>query len=182
MVTAKVYIVMIIRCVFSKGWPCVVPPVNLALGRFSVEKIKDLGHCWAKVVDHKHPGLNFAAMAGLLVDDKDDLGQKEDNQEVDLGALRKLTKSISDGPDPELGPKFKACSAVTVVKRVTWQAPQPDAPEFRKDLSKGTEGVIVGFADLGQRQVILRVVMDLPSGPRQTITHQTFPQEAEAHQ
>ena len=38
---------------------------------------------------------------------------------------------------------------------------------------EGTEGVIEGWADLEQRQVLLTVIMDLPSGAKQSITEET---------
>ena len=39
-------------------------------------------------------------------------------------------------------------------------------PRFRKDIVEGTSGVIEGWADLEQRQVLLKVVLNLPSGPK----------------
>ena len=159
---------MIIRCLFSKPWPDVEPKVTLRVGQFSVEKVEELGPCWASVVDLKHPGLGFAASAGLVSDDKDK--KDEEGKQVDLGSLRQVTRSISDGPDPGLDPKFKKGDEVTMIKRMTWSFPQPGAPNYRKDIMEGTEGVIEGWADPEQRQVLLKVVMNLPSGPKQSIT------------
>jgi len=39
---------------------------------------------------------------------------------------------------------------------------------------EGTEGVIEGWVDLEQRQVLLTVIMDLPSGAKQSITKETY--------
>ena len=58
---------------------------------------------------------------------------------------------------------------------MTWSFPQLDAPKYRRDLMEGTEGVIEGWADLAQRQVLLRVITDLPSGPKQSITKEAYP-------
>ena len=40
---------------------------------------------------------------------------------------------------------------------------------------EGAEGVIKGRADLEQRQVLLRVIMDSPSRPKQSITKEAYP-------
>ena len=57
---------------------------------------------------------------------------------------------------------------------MTWTIPQPDAPKYRKDIMEGTEGAIEGWVDLEQRQVLLTVIMDLPSGANQSITNETY--------
>ena len=46
------------------------PKVTLSVGKFSVEKVEDLGARWAKLVDLRHPGIDFVASVGLLVNDK----------------------------------------------------------------------------------------------------------------
>ena len=61
-----------------------------------------------------------------------------------------------------------------MIKRMTWTIPQPAAPEYRNDIMEGTEGVIEGWADFEQRQVILTVIVDLPSGAKQSITKETY--------
>ena len=58
---SKVNMGLIIRRVFSKPWPNVEPKATLSVGKFSVEKIEEMGQCWAKVVDLKHPGIGFDA-------------------------------------------------------------------------------------------------------------------------
>ena len=62
-----------------------------------------------------------------------------------------------------------------MIRRMTWSFPQPDAPKYRNDLMEGTEGVIEGWVDFEQRQVLLRVSMDLLSGPKQSITKEAYP-------
>ena len=136
-----VYIGMIMRCLFAKPWPLVEPRVLLPVGKFSAEKIKDLAHSWAKVVDHRHPSLNFAASTGLLVEDKESLMQREeDSKELNLDPIRKVTRCLSDGPEPDLGSKFTKGDEVTVTRRVSWVIPQPDDPKYKKDINVGTEG------------------------------------------
>ena len=44
-----VYLDLIIRCLFAKPWPSLDPKVTLHMGRFSQEKIRDLGVAWGKV-------------------------------------------------------------------------------------------------------------------------------------
>ena len=39
----------------------------------------------------------------------------------------------------------------------------------------GTSGVIEGWADLEQRQVLLKAVLSLPSGPKKTVVHEAYP-------
>ena len=81
---------------------------------------------------------------------------------------------LSDGPDPDLGPNFNRGDDATVIKRMTWTIPQPDAPKYRKDIMEGTEGVIEGWADLEQRHVRCTLIMDLLSGAKQSIANETY--------
>ena len=64
---------------------------------------------------------------------------------------------------------------VLVQRRISWSSPQPEKPDYKKDLNVGQEGVIVGWHDPEHRQLDLKVVLDLPSGPQQAITKVTFP-------
>ena len=72
----KVFFDLIIRCLFSKPWPKLEPRVALSVGRFSQEKIQELGAFWANSVDLKHPGLTFAEDAGLEFESKEALKEK----------------------------------------------------------------------------------------------------------
>ena len=47
--------------------------------------------------------------------------------------------------------------------------------KYRKDLVEGLEGTIEGFADMENRLVLLKVVIDLPDGKKQVVTKETFP-------
>ena len=175
----QVYLDLLIRCVFNKPWPKLEPKVVLPCGKFCVEKMEDLAVHWAKVMDLKYPDLNFAEAAGLQ--DKAMKAPAEDLQkEIDLKTLsssRELKRNLSEGEGPEvdLECKFKRGDEVTVVRRMSWILPQPGNPKYRKDLVEGTSGVIEGFADLEHRQVLLKVILDLPSGPKQAMTKEVYP-------
>ena len=61
-----------------------------------------------------------------------------------------------------------------MARRWSWTIPQPGNPKFRKDVMEGTSGVIEGWADLEQRQVLLKVVLNLASGPK-TVVQEAYP-------
>ena len=106
-------------------------------------------------MDASHPGTSFAKRAGLepVSDEKED---PEDSQVVDLGGLRELKHSGSDAPDPKVLPEFKRGDAVTVTKKMTWHVPRKANPDYRKDISEGSQGVIEGYADPGMTKVLLK--------------------------
>ena len=131
----QVFVDLILRCLFNKPWPQVEPKLNLPVGKFSVEKIEDLATHWAKLVDLKHPGLNFAETPGLQQSTK----THEETKEVDLGGLIELKRSSSEGTDPvDMGPMVTRGDEVTVVRRMSWALPQKGQPTFRKDIVEGT--------------------------------------------
>ncbi len=66
----EAYFDMCIRCLFCKPWPGVEPKVSLGHGKFSAEKLDELGPYWARVVDRKHNGLGFAEESGLVIKKK----------------------------------------------------------------------------------------------------------------
>ena len=74
-----------------------------------------------------------------------------------------------------MGPKFARGDEVTVVRRVSWIIPQKGNPKYRKDLVEGTPGVVQGWGDLEQRQVLLTVVLDVPDGKKKEITKEIYP-------
>ena len=76
----KVFFDLITRCLFSKPWPKLEPKVALSVGRFSIEKIQELGAFWASSVDLKHPGLTFATDAGLELESKEALKEKRNSK------------------------------------------------------------------------------------------------------
>ena len=167
-----VYLDLIIRCLFSKPWPLLDPKVTLPVGKFSQEKIWDLGVVWSKYLDCKHKDLKFGETSDLREEPEED---KEDTKEVSLEGIRHLKKVGSEGPEPDLGPKFSRGDEVTIVRRVSWVIPQKGKPKFRKDLVEGTQGVVQGWGDLEQRLVLLTVVLDLPDGKKKEITKEIYP-------
>ena len=172
----QVYADLILRCLLAKPWPELDPKVDVPAGRYSNDSPKNLGICWAKYLDKKHPGFDFAKASGLtpLVkeEDKED---KEDEKEVSLEGVRPLSRGFSEPQDPEALPKFKRGDEVTVVRRMTWAVPHPTKADYRKDINVGTEGVIEGFADCEQRQVLLKVILDLPGAPKSEVVHSAYP-------
>ena len=90
-------------------------------------------------------------------------------------SIRDLKKVGSEGPDPDFGPHLARGYEVTVVRRTTWNIPQKGNPKYRKDLVEGTEGVVQGWGDLEQRQVLLTVVLDVPDGEKKEITNSIYP-------
>ena len=165
------YVCLILRCLFSKQWPA-GSKMSLKPGNFSHEKIMEIGVQWAKSLDLKYPEFNFAEASGLTEEPKED---DEPDTEVDLRGLRNLKKVSSEGPDPDLGPKFSRGDEVTVIRRFTWNISQKGQPKYRKDLVEGLEGTIEGFADMENRLVLLKVVMDVPDGKKQVVTKETYP-------
>ena len=169
------YLDLIIRCLFSKQWPSSLEPkVTLPVGKFSQEKIRDLGVAWAKYLDCKHKDLNFAEASELREAPEED---QEDTKEVNLQSLRVLKKVVSEGPPPDLVPKFARGDAVTVIRRVTWKFPVEGNAKYRKDLGVGTPGVVQGWADLEQCQLLLTVVLPLPDGSQKEITREIWPRD-----
>ena len=157
----SVYCDLIIRCLLGKPWPLDLEiKLTLPLGRFSADKTLQLGKFWAKLVDKRHPEMNFGKQTGLLVEDEGDETLK---QEVSVENIRALKKTASD-PVPDLTPKFARGNAVTVIRKMTWSVPQSKNPEFRKDVCEGQEGEVEGFADAENRMILLKVSLKCPDG------------------
>ena len=89
-------------------------------------------------------GLDFAEASGLK---EKALESQEDLREIDLKALRGVKRADIDPPKPEVGPRFSRGDEVIVVRRMSWTLPQPDAPNYRKDINEGTSGTIEGWAE-----------------------------------
>ena len=86
-----------------------------------------------------------------------------------------MKKVCSEGPDPDLDPKFQRGDEGIAIRRFAWSMPQPGVPLYKKDVTVGTEGVVEGWADLENRQVLLSVVLDLPSGKNKKVTKEAYP-------
>ena len=159
------------RCLFNKAWPLTEPPITLPVGKFSAEKVKLLGPSWAAILSKQHT-KDIADKLGFSAPEE----VHEDNEkEVDLTGIRGLKRTCSAGADPETPQGFKRGDKVTVMRKVTWEIPQPDNPKYRKDIAKGQQGVIEGFASQDGSLVLLKVIIDLPTGKSQAITNQIYP-------
>ena len=89
---------------------------------------------------------------------------------------RSVQRADSDpATGPEMSPSFSRGDEVTVIRRMTWALPLPESPHYRKNIVVGTSGTIEGWADVEKGQVLLKVVLDLPSSPGQSITKPVFP-------
>ena len=88
-------------------------------------------------------------------------------QEVKLGEMRALKREASELA-ADRGPKFNRGDEVTVIRRMSWSLGE-GAKGARKDLVVGTSGTIEGWADLEQRQVLLKVSLKMPDKSRRDI-------------
>lgn len=74
------------------------------MGRFTHADIKDLGHCWVKVVDLRYHCLYVAATAGLLTEHTVYFAQlREDSKQVDIEILSLPSRGLRDCPAPDFG-------------------------------------------------------------------------------
>ena len=106
------YVGLLVRCQFAKPWPeDLEPRLKMPLCKLADQKIHDLGVHWAKAVDLRNPGLGFADKAGLQEEIKEDA---DASSSVSLQSLRSLTRSLSEGPEPDAH-KFKRGDKLTVV-------------------------------------------------------------------
>jgi hypothetical protein len=131
----QVYIDLILRCLLNKPWPEHLKAImsKVPIGKFSSEKILDLGVVWAKYIDDKNPMMNFAIASGLV----GEVLEEEDSQNVELRPLRVLRARVSDEKPSGSGDvtiSFKLHDEVTVWKRMTWVVPvEGKTTGFRKD-------------------------------------------------
>ena len=169
----QVFVDLFIRTLLAKPLPCHVVavinslPKKIALsGKFSQVRIKDLGCVWATLVEKQYIDSNFSKSSGLVFENV----AERDEEVVGLENLRTLKKNNSDESEvlDAIGKnKFKRGDIVTVWKRMTWKIPVNGNPDYRKDIVKGTQGTIAGWADSENKQVLVEVQLDLPDGPRQ---------------
>ncbi len=95
-----------------------------------------------------------------------------------MGTLRVLKANSSDAnpPDPSLHePAFNRGDEVTVRSRFTWRVSVPGRDNFRKDINEGQQGVIEGWADRHQKQVLLKLSLELPGVGQQTVVQEAWP-------
>ena len=163
------YMDLIIRCLVSKPFPPSLR-VSLPTGKFSAEKVTDLGVVWAKSVDSKYPDMNFAAESGLLRALNED---DHDGEQVELQNFRALKRTASEACDAD--DDFKKGDRVTVIRRMSWTIPVEGKADYRKNINEGQQGTIEDWADDEKRQVLLKVNVDLPGGSQKMVTHAVFP-------
>ena len=160
---------LVIRCLFPKAWSAACPfKVPESTGKFSVEKIKALAGHWAKWIEKSYPESDFCKKSGLILVEAEDA--EDMNVEVDLQDMRTLKKNPSE-PSADGVHKFSRGDQVTVIRRMSWLLDD----SYRKDLVVGTEGVIEGWADLEQRQVLLKVPLKMPDKSLKEVTQSCYP-------
>ena len=75
----------------------------MPVGKFSAEKVKQLGPSWSAILSKAHPGVDIAERLGFSAPEE----MHEDSaKEVDLAGIRGLKRTCSAGTDPEADPKF----------------------------------------------------------------------------
>ena len=163
-----IYIDLILRSVLAKPWPLECPfKIVVPSGKYSSEKCKALGKCWASWIDSQHKESKFGETSGLVT-----IEMEEDLQSsVDLSDIRTLKRIRSE---PEANP-FARGDEVTVIRRMSWVVPLASKPEYRKDIVEGTSGTIEGYADTDHRQVLLKVNIKLPNGSSREVVQATYP-------
>eukprot|EP00972_Heterocapsa_arctica_P109906 16182650-Heterocapsa_arctica.AAC.1 len=94
---------------------------KIPVGKFSSQKILELGVVWARYLDDKIPGLNFVSTSGLVGEE----AEQEEGQLVELATLRVLKARVSDEKPSGSGDltNFRLKDDVTVCKRMTWMVP-----------------------------------------------------------
>ena len=133
---------------------------NAATARFGKERAAFLGTIWASQAHARHPDLEFPKVAGLLPAVADGV----DKEAVSLESL--AAERAGDGGDLSGSATLRPGDDVVVIRRFTWQIPLEGNAEYRKDVTVGTSGRVIGFADQDHRQVLLTIfAMSLP-GPR----------------
>eukprot|EP00972_Heterocapsa_arctica_P111025 16345545-Heterocapsa_arctica.AAC.1 len=106
---------------------------KVPIGKFSSQKILEIGFVWAKFLDDKYPMMNFASTSGLV----GEVAEEEEGQQVILSSLRVLKARVSEEKSSGSGDlaHFSLNDEVTVCKRFTWSlsVEGPKGPaEFRK--------------------------------------------------
>ena len=115
------------------------------------------------MLDTKHPTLMFAAVHGLQQAE----ATEDKHREVSLENIRTPRKHPSGGPDLD-DSLTKPGDAVTVTRRTTWNLRRFE-PEFVKDVTVGTKGVIADWDNDEKRNVNLTITLT-NAGQTQTIT------------
>ena len=74
------------------------------MGKFSNEKVKQLGSSWSAILSKEYPGVDIAERLGFSAPEE---VHEDCAKEVNLADIRGLKRTCSAGADPEADPKFK---------------------------------------------------------------------------
>lgn len=156
-----------IRCLFAKHFKASAG-AGVTTGKFSPEKAKDLAGAWGSRINERFPDLQFTKKAGLQVHTP----KKGD----DLDLEEKVCLKGLETENLEVGYNLQPGDQVTVANRLSWTIPLPGKPDFRRDVTVGTCGQVVGFADQAARQVLVAFDLHLPGSSEATrVTQAAWP-------
>ena len=145
---------------------------KISTGKFTNEKVKEIGVVWAKWIDEKYPNAQFAIASGLLATEGS--VALEDSQEIDLKGFSLLKRRPSDETSNSAS-QFKRGDFVTVIRRMTWNVPIKGSKDYRKDVVEGTQGTIDGWADVEERKVLVKLRLKLPGGEDIELVQEVYP-------
>ena len=163
---------LVIRCTLAKPWPNILGMPSLpGKGDFTELKLGELGTCWAKLLDTRHPGQHLAARTGFLaVEDQASVDPKDN---LDLSSLPGAVAAEPQGDqaaDPS--PGFKRGDKVTVIRRMTPTFDLgEDKPPYRRNLDVGLEATVEGWADTKMERVVIKFKVTLADGEVLDLTH-----------
>ena len=147
------YADLLIRCLFAKGFPQALN-CKVSTGKFSEEKVRDLGIFWASRVNERYPDLCFPKEVGL------EAPTEPSPEETQMVELTSLGASSSAGPQDGLG--LRPGDEVVVVRRFSWNIALPGNPAFMRDMQVGSSGVVKGFADETHQHLLVAFKVVLP--------------------
>ena len=161
------YANLLVRCFFAKPFPADLGgKVGTLTGKLTREKAKDIGIFFASRIDERLPELDFSKETGLQsASDNKEAGEEPGVNLANLGG----DSGPLSGPQDGLG--LKTGDLVKVTRRFSVKVPLKDQPDFRRDITEGTEGEIKGFADEEHIHLLLAIDMTLPNKkePREVI-------------
>lgn len=175
---------MWIRCAFAR--PLKASNSNHSKtsisGKFSDARARQLSIMWASNIDGRFPDLQFSQVTNLQADPAD-IKRPSDpvlDKTVDIEGLLGSDGALHPGdvseqvPGP---PEFASGDKVAMMTRMTVKIPLPGNPLYRKDIERGTVGIVQEYADPEHRQVLVRFEVKVPAeqGPElRTQTSKVF--------
>jgi len=133
-----------------------------ATARFGRERAEFLGAIWASLVHARYPDLEFPKASGLVLE-PEGAGRSEE-QIVSLATL--ATDRAASEADLSGSASLRPGDDIVVIKRFTWVIPVDGNSDFRKDITVGTLGKVIGYADAEHRQVLVTIFSVPLPGPR----------------